>query len=81
MAHRDQQHLGVQVQSPAGCSGLRIRCGCSCSLGSKCGSDLILGLGAPQAAGRPKKKEREKCNIQSIQLDLLPSYLALILGF
>ena len=42
---------GMQVQSPAWHSGLRIWLCHSCSLGHDCGSDLIPGWGAPYAPG------------------------------
>lgn len=66
VAQWDQRPLRkaeTQVQSPAWHSGLRIQCCRSCSFGSNCGLDLILGLGNSHATGRPKtnkKKESER---------------------
>ena len=63
MVPRDRQRLGspgTQVQSSAWHSGLRIW-GCrSCNFSLECSLDLIPGLGIPQAAGQPKKKEKER---------------------
>ena len=47
---------GVQIQSPAQHSRLRIQHCCSCDLGS----DLIPGSGTPYAMGWPKKKKKKK---------------------
>ena len=41
----------VQVQAPAGCSGLRIWHCCSCGAGSGCGSGSIPGLGTSICQG------------------------------
>ena len=60
MAQWDQWHLGstgLQVQSLALHSGLRIQYCCSCGLGGNCGSDLIPDPGAPYASGWPKKEK------------------------
>ena len=69
MVQQDQQHLGspgMQVQSPAQHSGLRIwRCG-SCSLGCNDGSDLIPGPGTPYAVGQPKKGEKKKSSFLNV---------------
>ena len=48
---------GIQVQSLAWCSGLRIQ---SCRLGRNCCLDVILGLGTPHTTGQPKEKRKEK---------------------
>ena len=47
-----------QVQYVAKHSGLRIQCSHSCDIGGSCGSDLILGLRIPYAAGRPNRNEK-----------------------
>ena len=63
VAQWDWQHLwsfGMQIQSPAWQSGLRIPCCCSCSKGHNCGSYLIPGLGTPYVTGWPKKKKKKK---------------------
>ena len=52
--------VGMHIQSLAWHSALRIwRCH-NCSLGCDCDSELIPGLGAPHAAGQPKKKKKKK---------------------
>ena len=61
VAQWDWRHpgtTGMQVRSPAGHSGLRILCCCSCGLGLDCGSDLISGPGTSYAAKNEKKKKR-----------------------
>ena len=63
MAQQDQGHLwstGLQVQSPARHSGLRIRHCSSCGVGHNCGSDPIPGLETPYATEQPKKEEKKK---------------------
>ena len=58
----DRQHLGGHYDTgliPSPAQWLRIQHHCSCSLGSKCGSNLILGLGTPCAAGWGRKEGRE----------------------
>ena len=60
---RDQWYLwspGTQVWSLTWHRGLRIRHCCSCSVGQNYSSDLIPGLGTPNAVGHPKKKKRKK---------------------
>ena len=59
----DWQHLwsaGMQVQSPAQHSGLRIQCCHSYRVGCNCSLDLIPGPGTPYTMGRPKKKGKKK---------------------
>ena len=59
LMQQDQQHLGskgMQVRPSAHHRGLKSQHCCSCSIGHKCGSDLIPGLGIPLAAGWPQKK-------------------------
>ena len=51
---------GIQVQSQAQRSGLRILHCCSCSLGLDCSSDLTPGPGTPYAWWWPKKKKKRK---------------------
>ena len=63
MVQRDLLHLGsagMQVQSSAQHSELRIWHCRSCGLGHKYSSDLILGLGTTYAEGQPKKKKRKR---------------------
>ena len=62
VTQQDKRHLGstgIQVRPPAQHSGLRIRRCHICSLGHDCGSDLIPGLGAPNAMGQPGKKKKK----------------------
>ena len=57
MAKEDWWHLGsagMQVQSPARHSELRIWCCLDCNYGL----DLIPGLGPPNAMGQPKKDDQ-----------------------
>ena len=59
MAQQDQQCLwstGMQVQSLASHSGLRIPCCHSCGVDENCGVGLIPGPGTPCAMGEPKEK-------------------------
>ena len=48
------------VRSLAWHSGLGTQCCCSCGLGHNWGSNLILGLEAPCAAGWPKMTKKKK---------------------
>ena len=70
---RDQWYLwspGTQIWSPTWHRGLRIRHCCSCSVGQNYSSDLIPGLGTPNAVGHPKKKKRKR----KIDMNFLFSY-------
>ena len=60
MAKWDWKHLlstGMQVQSLAWHSGLRIQDCHSCGIGGNWISDLISGLGTPYAMRQPKKEK------------------------
>ena len=60
VAQWDRWHLwipGMQVQSPAWHSGLRIGGCCSCGVGCNCGSALIPGPETPYVLGPSKKKQ------------------------
>ena len=62
MAQQDQWCLwsaGTQVRSLVRLHGLRILCCHSCGTGRNCGLDLIFGLGALYALGRPKKRKKK----------------------
>ena len=64
----------AQVRSPAGHSGLKDQCCCSCGIGCKCGSDLILGSGTPHAGGAAIKQRRRYLGLKvSKLLRSLPS--------
>ena len=57
----DRRHLGsagMQVQSLARHSRLRIWCCRSCGLNPNYSSDMIPGPGTPCITGRPKKKKK-----------------------
>uniref|UniRef100_A0A4X1TJS2 TBC/LysM-associated domain containing 2 n=1 Tax=Sus scrofa TaxID=9823 RepID=A0A4X1TJS2_PIG len=55
-AEAKRKVLGCSFDPPPGIVDLRIQCGHG--LGHNCGLDLILGLGTPSAAGRPRKKKK-----------------------
>ena len=61
-------NAGMQVQSLARHSGLRIQHCHSCSLGHNYGLDLIPGLGTPYVAGQPKKGGKKSFLICKTQL-------------
>ena len=54
-----------QVWSLAQHSGLGIRC--CCSLGHNCNSDLIRGLGTPNAIKRPKKEKKKNVTYEDTE--------------
>ena len=56
---------GMQVESPAQHSGLRIRCCHSCSLGRNYGSDMLPGSGTSYTQVQPTKKQANKQTTQS----------------
>ena len=66
MVQQDWRHLGntgIQVQSLAQHSGLRMwRC-CSCGIGRNCSFDVIPGPGTPYGVGQPKKGEKNDITI------------------
>ena len=61
---------GTQVRYLSWCSGLRLWCCHSCSLGHNHISDLIAGLETPYAVGPPRKKKRgEKSKYEACLVD------------
>ena len=76
VAQQDQQCLwstGMQVQSPAWHSALRIWHCCRCGIGYNCSSDMTPGLGIPYAEGWLKKKKEQKTKNRTTMWSSNPS--------